>query len=90
MMTKPDPIDAISHDLVRAIHDNELLGRSGVYGDPSLGDPMQFDHLLIDHGGGRTEITLYNRAILLFKTDDDFYKQVHRVCCMIDMGIKPV
>ncbi len=27
---------------------------------------------------------LYNQAIMLFSTDEEFYKQVHRVCCAIE------
>ena len=75
---------ALSREIVVEIHDNELLGASGNYGDPLVGDPLQYDELVIEHAGGRTRIALYNRAIMLFTTDEEFYKQVHRVCCAID------
>lgn len=75
---------AITEEIVRAIHDNELLGTSGFYGDPTVGDPLQVDHLEIDHGEGRTEITLYNRGIMLLGTNEEYFVQVHRVCCKID------
>jgi len=74
----------LSREIVVAIHDNELLGAAGTYGDPLVGDPLQYDELVIEHAGGTTKITLYNRAIMLFSTDEEFYKQVHRVCCAID------
>jgi AbrB family looped-hinge helix DNA binding protein len=38
----------------------------------------------IERESDLTEITVYNRAIMLFYTDDELYKQVHKVCCMID------
>jgi hypothetical protein len=75
---------AVSEDIVRSIHDNGILGRSGVYGDPTVGDPLQVDHLEIGQGGSWTKITVYNRAIMLFATNDEYYVQIHRVCCAID------
>jgi hypothetical protein len=74
----------VSHDIILAIHDNEILGTGGVYGDPTVGDPLQIDQLEIEHPGGPTKITLYNRAIMLFATNDEFYVQMHRVCCAVD------
>ncbi len=74
----------VSQDIIMAIHDNEILGASGVYGDPTVGDPLQIDQLEIEHPGGPTKITLYNRAIMLFATNNKFYVQMHRVCCAID------
>ncbi len=55
----------------------------GEYGDPLGGDPLQYAELVIEHAAGTTRIALYNRAIMLFSTDEEFYKQVHRVCCAI-------
>lgn len=75
---------ALSREIVVAIHDNELLGATGHYGDPLVGDPLQYDELIIEHAGGTNRIALYNRAIMLFSTDEELYKQVHRVCCTIE------
>ena len=75
---------AITKDIVRLVHDNELQGANGMYGDPTIGDPLQIDQLDIEHPGEPTRITLYNRAIMLFTTNEKFYVQVHRVCCAID------
>ena len=74
---------AVTEDIVRSIHDNELLGTSGFYGDPTVGDPLQVDHLEISHDGACTKITVYNRGIMLFGTDEPYFVQVHRVCCKI-------
>ena len=30
------------------------------------------------------EIVVYNRAILLFRTDSEAVKRTHRVCCRLD------
>ncbi len=74
----------VTDEVVRAIHDNELLGASGFYGDPTVGNPLQVDSLAISHDGERTEIILYNRVIMLLGTNEAFYVQVHRVCCKIE------
>lgn len=80
---------ALSREVVVSIHDNELLGAAGEYGDPLVGDPIQCDELLIEHANGTTEIVLYNRAIMLFRSNDEIYKQIHRVCCTIERTTGP-
>ena len=80
---------AVSRDIVVALHDNELLGASGEYGNLLLGDPIQYDQLIIEHAQGETDIVLYNRAIMLFTSADEIYKRVHRVCCMIENAACP-
>ncbi|MBI2533199.1 MAG: hypothetical protein HYW03_13470 [Deltaproteobacteria bacterium] len=72
--------DAISREIVVAIYDNELLGAAGEYGDPLVGDPLEYDELTIEHAGGTTRIGLFNRGIMLLTTNEEFYKRVHRVC----------
>ena len=42
---------AVTEDIVRAIHDNEILGASGFHGDPTVGDPLEVDSLEIVHYG---------------------------------------
>ncbi len=74
---------AVTEEIARAIHDNELLGASGFYGDPTVGDPLEVDSLEILHDGARTMITVYNRAIMLLASNVEFFTQVHRVCCKI-------
>jgi hypothetical protein len=70
---------SLSREIVVAIYDNELLGAAGEYGDPLAGDPLEYDELIMVHAGGTTNIVLYNRGIMLFTTNEEFYKRVHRV-----------
>jgi hypothetical protein len=35
--------NAITRELVRAIHDNQVIEAAGEYGDPTVGDPIQVD-----------------------------------------------
>jgi hypothetical protein len=80
--------DAISRDIVVAIHDNQLLEASGEYGDPLVGDPLEYDELTIEHAGGTTRIGLFNCGIMLLTTNEEFYKRVHRVCGAIEQAGK--
>ena len=54
----------------------------GVQGQP--GEPIQYDELHIEHDRGEVEIVVYNRAILLFTTDREPVRRIHRVCCRLD------
>ncbi len=56
-----------------------LLDLRGTYGDPDAGDPI-YDELRIEHDHGAVEIVVYNRAILLFRTDSEAVRRIHRVC----------
>ena len=62
-----------------ALLDHHLLDLAANYGDPEAGDPIQYDALRIDHDQGDVEIVVYNRAILLFMTDTEAEKRIHRV-----------
>ena len=76
--------DSLTPKIVQSIHDNDLLSGAGIYGEKGVGDPVQYDYLKIEYEGGTVEITVYNRAIMLFMTDDEIYRRIHRLCCRID------
>ena len=38
----------------------------------------------IEHDQGDVEIIVYNRAILLFRTDSEAVRRNHQVCCRLD------
>ena len=76
--------DSLTPKIIWSIHENDLLSAAGTYGEERLGDPVQYDYLKIEHEGGTVEITVYNRAIMLFTTDDEIYKHIHRLCCRIN------
>lgn len=75
---------AVPRDILVAIQDNELLGVGGEYGAPEVGDPIQYDELTIEHARGTHRIVVYNRAIMLFHTNETIYVRVHRVAGLID------
>ena len=65
---------------VVALVDAHLLDLGGTYGRPEAGDPIQYDHLLIEHDQGAVEIVVYNRAILLFTAESEAVRRIHQVC----------
>jgi hypothetical protein len=73
----PDPLE----ELIRRHKVADLVG---TYGDPSAGDPIQYDHLEIEDDDGVAAIEVFNRAILLFLSDSPELKKIHHVCCTID------
>ena len=67
-----------------ALLDQHLLDLGGTYGDPNVGDPIQYDALRIEDHQGDVEIVVYNRAILLFMTDSEEVRRIQQVCCRLD------
>ena len=68
---------------VLALLDHHLLDLGGAYSDPEAGDPIQYDELRIEHDQGAAEIVVYNRAILLFRTDSEAVRRIHQGCCCL-------
>lgn len=69
---------------VLVLVERHLLNLGGTYGDPSVGEPIQYDELRIEHDDGVVEIVLSNRAILLFTSDSEAVRRIHEVCCRLD------
>lgn len=70
-----------------AINKENLLNLGGVYGDPDIGDPVEYDNLkLILTDDDIVEITVFNRGITLFTSDDEQIRCIHRVLCELEPG----
>jgi hypothetical protein len=67
-----------------AINTEDLLNLSGVYGDKKAGDPVEYDNLKLVLTDDTVEITVFNRGITLFTTDDERVRRIHRVLCKLD------
>ena len=52
----------------------------GSYGDPSWGEPIQYDRLVVKSRSGVTEIEVFNRAIHLVHFETEPILRIHRVC----------
>lgn len=66
--------------ILEAIVEERADALGGIHGDPSWGKPIQYDRLVIGHRGHQTDITVYNRAIQLFKVDSETVRRIHRLC----------
>jgi hypothetical protein len=76
--------EELTREILVSILDNGILELGGVYGDLKVGTPIQYDELVFEHGRGKTVVRIFNRAIMLFRSRDDVYVRVHRVCSMIE------
>jgi hypothetical protein len=68
----------IPSEILEALEYEGILDLEGDYGDPKLGDPVEVDQLRIDRERGSLEIRVFNRGILLFLTDDERMRRLHR------------
>lgn len=74
----------IAADVRAAINMENLLNLGGFYGDKKAGDPMEYDNLKLVLSDDTVEITVFNRGITLFVSDDERVRRIHRVLCKLD------
>ncbi|HOT37980.1 MAG TPA: hypothetical protein PLT86_15055 [Candidatus Latescibacteria bacterium] len=73
----------IPADVRFAINAENLLNLGGVYGDKKAGDPMEYDNLKLVLTDDTVEITVFNRGITLFMSNDERVRRIHRVLCKL-------
>lgn len=69
----------IPKDVMELIHKDKILDLPGSYGDPAVGNPIEYQHLKIIHGDGATEIEYYNLGIAIFSGEDGVTQRIFRV-----------
>jgi len=74
----------IPADVRAAINAENLIDIGSVYGDKKAGDPMEYDYLKLILTDDTVEITVYNRGIALFMSNDERVRRTHRVLCKLD------
>lgn len=74
----------IPTDVQKAVAEEDLLNLGGVYGNEYVGSPVEYDHLKLVVANDTVEITVFNRGITLFTTDDEQVRRIHRVLCKLD------
>lgn len=74
----------IPADVRAAVNEEDLLNLGGVYGDREAGDPVEYDLLRLILTEDTVEITVFNRGITLFTSDDEKVRRIHRVLCKLD------
>lgn len=75
----------IPADVRAAVNTENLLNLGGVYGDNKAGDPVEYDNLKLFLTDDTVEITVFNRGIALFMSDDERIRRIHRVLCKLDV-----
>lgn len=70
--------------LKKGVKPADLLNLGGVYGDKNVDNPVEYDHLKLVLTDDNVEITVFNRGITLFMTDDERVRRIHRVLCKLD------
>jgi len=75
--------DEIPDGIRQSVFDEDLLELGGVYGDKHAGDPTEYDWLRLRVEGQDVEITVWNRGITLFTTNDERVVRIHRVMCKL-------
>lgn len=74
----------IPADVRGVINAEDLLNLGGVYGDKKAGDPMEYDNLKLALTDDTVEITVFNRGMALFMSDDERVRRIQRVLCKLD------
>ncbi|MBW2557808.1 MAG: hypothetical protein JRD69_03065 [Deltaproteobacteria bacterium] len=74
----------IPAEVREAVNDEKLLSLGGDYGNKNVGDPMEYDYLKLVLTGDTVEITVFNRGITLFTSDNERVRRIHRVLCKLD------
>ncbi len=55
-----------------------LTELAGEWGEPSVGEPIEYERLRVAYEHGSFEITLFNRGIMLIFCDDERIRRMHR------------
>ncbi|MDY0298097.1 MAG: hypothetical protein RB296_12355 [Acidobacteriota bacterium] len=71
--------EEVPTEALALVYAEGLLELGGVYGDPDMGDPVEYDYLRLVLGNHSVEITVFNRGITLFTSDDEKVISIHRV-----------
>ena len=74
----------ITPEILKSIHNEDILNLGGTYGDASIGSPPEYDYLKIILTDDEVEIEFFNRCISLFTADNETFRRIHRVLCVLD------
>ena len=69
----------IPPDILKQLLQDDYASLKSSYGDPSWGEPIQYDLLKIETLTGTKTLEIFNRAILLFSQNSEETRRAHRV-----------
>ena len=74
----------IPQKVTDAVFRENLLRLEGVYGDKDAAVPVEYDHLRLVLTNRTVDIKVFNRGAVLFATDNEKLRRIHRVLCLLD------
>jgi hypothetical protein len=76
----------IPEEIHQVIREEGILQLEGVYGRKELGSPIEYDRLTFVLPDRKFQIEFFNRGMTLFITDDERFRQIHRVLSRLDLA----
>ena len=78
----------IPADILKQLCEDDYSSLNNTYGDPSWGEPIQYDYLEIVSSSGVKTLEIFNRAILLLSNNNDETRRVHRIVYAVEKYLK--
>ncbi|NWF52627.1 MAG: hypothetical protein HXY47_06035 [Nitrospirae bacterium] len=76
--------EAIPKDVLETLAKDNYKSLKLRYGDPSWGDPIQYDLMTIEDEEGTKIIEIFNRVILLMFNNTEEIRRAHRVIYAVE------
>ncbi len=76
--------DTIPQDVIETLTKEDYKTLKLRYGDPSWGEPIQYDLMTIEDEEGTKAIEIFNRAILLMFNNTEEIRRAHRVIYAVE------
>jgi len=77
----------INAEIIRSLHNEDILNLGGVYGNKNIGDPPEYDYLKIILTDDDVQIEFFKRGLSLLTSDSETYRRIHRFLCILDNHI---
>jgi hypothetical protein len=74
----------IPRELRKSLHEEDLLNLGGVHGDDKIGDPIEYHHVKLVLTDDVIEITVFNRAIMMFRSNDERFRRLFRAINVLE------
>ena len=78
----------IPEDILQRFEEDDYPSLADLYGDPSWGSPIQYDHLEVETASGVKRIEIFNRAILLMTHNTEETRRAHRVVQVVEQHMR--
>jgi len=68
----------IPYEILNGLEREHVLDYEGDSGDPDWGTPIEVDWVVVAADGGIRSIRMFNRGIMLFQSDSEDVRRLHR------------